>query len=121
MSAIFIIVTALKITVCLTAAWTILYWHFATNGSWRKWSAGRSLMGLLAIICVGYAWRVVNRVTPDYALEDPLLGMLYIFISVALIRIARTIRKEVAVGKAKAAHPANGATTTPEEIHHDKP
>lgn len=124
MSVIFIIVTALKITVSLTAGWTIVYWHIRTKGAWRKWPAGRSLMSLLAIICIGYAWRVVNRLTPDYALEEPLLGVLYIFFSVSLIRIARTIRKELAAGKAEEnveAHPDHtGAipvvlATNPEE------
>lgn len=130
MSAMFIIVTALKITVSLTAAWTILFWHFSTKGSWRQWPAGRSLMSLLAIICIGYAWRVVNRLTPDYALEEPLLGLLYIFFSISLIRIARTIRKELAVGKSETTvHPHGSNTgviavvvaTTPEEKPDAKP
>lgn len=111
MSLLFITVTALKFTVSLTAAWTIIYWHIATKGAWRQWPAGRSLMSLLAIICIGYAWRIVNRLTPDYALEEPLLGMLYVCFSISLIRIARTIRRELAAGKTKA--------NNPEEHHHD--
>lgn len=111
MSIMFIIVTALKITVSLTAAWTILFWHTATKGSWRQWPAGRSLMALLAIICIGYAWRVVNRLVPDYALEEPLLGLLYIGFSISLIRIARTIRKELAVGKSDTAVAPEGPST----------
>lgn len=118
MSTLFIVVTALKITVALTAAWTIFYWHISTKGAWRKWPAGRSLMSLLAIICIGYCWRVVNRLVPDYALEEPLLGMLYICFSIALIRISRTIRKELAAAKTIAnagAHPAGAGATNTEE------
>lgn len=130
MSAMFIIVTTLKVTVSLTAVWTILFWHFSTKGSWRQWPAGRSLMSLLAIIFIGYAWRVVNRMVPDYALEEPLLGLLYIFFSISLIRIARTIRKELAAGKSETTvHPhdhntgiiAVVAATTPEEKPDAKP
>lgn len=130
MSTLFIIVTALKITVSLTAAWTILYWHITTKGTWRQWPAGRSLMALLTIICIGYAWRVVNRLTPDYALEEPLLGVLYVCFSIALIKIARTIRKELAAAKvgpaAQAGDPNTDpvalvvATTTTEESPDDK-
>lgn len=101
MSTLFIIITILKAMVSATGLAVIIYWHVATRGTWRAWPAGRSLMALLAIVVIGYAWRVVNRLVPDYALEEPLLGLLYISFTLALIAIGVTIRRELNRGRAR--------------------
>jgi hypothetical protein len=98
--------------VTLAASWVIIYWHFATKGTWREWPAGRSLMGLLAIIAVGFGFGVVNRILP-MPLGKTIVGVgLYALFVSAIIFIGLTIRKELRVGRAKEHHPANPNTGT---------
>ena len=131
MNDLYMAITILKLTASAFAFVVILYWHLSTKGTWKDWPAGRSLMALLAIIAVGYAWRGVNRLVGDYPLEEPLLLVLYCAIVLALAQIGLTIRRELRAGRARvitSESPADNtgpvaiilATTTTEEPN-DKP
>lgn len=108
----------------LTAGTVIFYWNHATGGrlrprkghwcpvgTWREWPAGRSLMGLLGIITVGFAYGVLNRFLGQYPAKFAVAVALYALFIGAIIFIGFTIRKELRVGAAKAAHPANPPVT----------
>lgn len=85
------------------ATWVIIYWHIATKGTWRQWPAGRSLMGLLTIISVGFGYGVVNRFVGSWPGRPVVSILLYTLFVAAIIVIGLTIRKEMRTGKAKAA------------------
>lgn len=85
----------------LVAGTVCIYWHVATKGTWRQWPAGRSLMGLLAIITVGFGYGVVNRFLGPYAAKYAVAVGLYALFVGALVFIGLTIRKEMRSGKAK--------------------
>lgn len=91
----------------ITAGTVVAYWHRATRGTWRQWPAGRSLMGLLGIITVGFAYGVVNRFLGNYPAKFAVAVLLYALFIGAIIFIGLTIRKETILGKAKANHPAS--------------
>jgi hypothetical protein len=92
---------------CLSASWVIIYWHLATGGTWREWPAGRSLMGLLGIIAVGFGFGMVNRIIP-FPLGKTFVGVgLYALFVGSIIFIGLTIRRELRVGRSKAQHPAS--------------
>jgi hypothetical protein len=77
----------------------IIYWHVATKGTWRKWPAGRSLMGLLGIIAVGFGYGVMNQLIGPYPAKAYISFFLYLAFIGALILIGFTIRKELATGR----------------------
>lgn len=95
----------------LTAGTVVIYWHRATRGTWREWPAGRSLMGLLLIITVGFGYGVVNRFLGQYPARYGIAVALYVLFIGAIIFIGWTIRKELRRGEAKAAHPASAPAT----------
>lgn len=95
-----IIIATLLFIISGTAASVVLYWHITTKGSWKRWPAGRSLMALLIIICIGHGWGAVNRLA-DYPLKQTILMGLYAVFALALVRIGITIHKEMATGRAK--------------------
>jgi hypothetical protein len=98
--------------VTLAASWVIVYWHLATKGTWREWPAGRSLMGLLGIIAVGFGFGVVNRIIP-MPLGKTIVGVgLYALFVGSIIFIGLTIRKELSIGRSKEHHPAHPDTGT---------
>jgi uncharacterized BrkB/YihY/UPF0761 family membrane protein len=104
----------LTLLTSLVAFWVIIYWHFTTKGTWREWPAGRSLMGLLAIIAFGFGYGVVNQVfgSGGYPAK-PYIGLvLYLVFVSAIIFIGITIRKEMIRGKAKAKHPTSHVPPT---------
>lgn len=87
--------------VSVTATWVIVYWHIATKGTWRGWPAGRSLMGLLGIISVGFGFGTINRFI-EIPLGKTFVGvLLYALFEAAIIFIGLTIRKEMRRGKKK--------------------
>lgn len=100
--------------ISLTAFIVIFYWHGATSGTWKKWPAGRSLMGLLGIIAVGFAYGVVNAlIGPDgYPGKGIISFGLYLIFVGAIIFIGTTIRKEILRGRAKEHHPSHPQTGT---------
>lgn len=85
--------------IAAVAAWVIIYWHIATMGTWRQWPAGRSLMGLLSIIAVGFGYGVVNRFLGDYPARPVVSIVLYALFVGAIVVIGLTIRKEMRTGK----------------------
>lgn len=92
--------------ISITATVVVIYWHVATGGTWRQWPAGRSLMGLLGIIAVGFGFGVVNRFLGAYPAKYAVAVLLYALFVGAIIFIGLTIRKETIRGKAKANHPS---------------
>lgn len=102
--------------IALVAAAVVVYWHLATRGTWRHWPAGRSLMGLLAIITVGFGFGVINRFLGDYPAKFPLATALYAAFLGALIFIGSTIRAEMRAGKARANAKKNHPSTAPVTI-----
>jgi hypothetical protein len=77
----------------------IWYWHKETKGTWKKWPAGRSLMGLLAIIGVAFGYGIINQLLGQYPAR-PFLGfVLYAAFVAALLVIRFTIRKELIAGR----------------------
>lgn len=105
-----LIVTALLLSIFFISTTVILYWHISTRGTWRQWPAGRSLMGLLAIIAAGFGMGGVNRLLGDYAAKQPILAAVYAAFAVALIIIGFTIHKELALGRARILAKAPAAT-----------
>jgi hypothetical protein len=97
-----IISAALLGIISVVAGWVIIYWHIATKGTWRAWPAGRSLMGLLGIIAVGFSYGVLNRFLGQWPGRAVVSILLYALFVGAIIFIGLTIRKEMRTGKAKA-------------------
>jgi small-conductance mechanosensitive channel len=87
--------------ISLVAGWVAVYWHVATKGTWRQWPAGRSLMGLLAIITVGFGFGVVNRFLGQYPARSAVGIILYTLFVGAIIIIGLTVRAEMRAGKRK--------------------
>lgn len=88
--------------ISLTAGGVVLYWHLATRGTWRRWPAGRSLMGLLSIISIGFGFGAMNRHLGNYPAKFALAAVLYSLFWLALLFIGTTIRAEMRAGKARA-------------------
>jgi ABC-type Fe3+ transport system permease subunit len=86
------------------ATWVIVYWHITTKGTWREWPAGRSLMGLLAIISIGFGYGVLNRFLGDWAGRAVFSIILYALFVGAIVFIGYTIRKEMRRGKKRTAN-----------------
>lgn len=86
-----------------TAIAVMAYWWAVTHGSWMHWPAGRSLMGLLAIIAVITAWAGLNTfVLPaHYELKIFSYFALYAVFEVALVLIGITIHREMRRGAAR--------------------
>lgn len=102
--------------IALVAGLVVVYWHIATKGTWRHWPAGRSLMGLLGIITVGFGFGIVNRHLGDYPAKFPIATALYAAFLGALIFIGATIRAEMRAGKARARAKSAHPTTAPVTI-----
>ena len=97
-----IISAALLGIISVVAGWVAIYWHVATKGTWRDWPAGRSLMGLLAIITIGFGYGVVNRfLGPNWPLRPVVSILLYALFVGAIIVIGLTVRSEMRAGKRK--------------------
>lgn len=92
----------------LSAFIVIAYWWATTKGTWAKVPAGRSLMGLLAIIAIGFGYGTINVLIGRVGYPaKPYIGLaLYALFIGSIIVIGFTIRKEMMIGRAKAAHPA---------------
>lgn len=99
--------------ISLTAFIVIGYWHLATRGTWRQWPAGRSLMGLLGIIAVGFGYGVINAlIGPDGWPGKSVVGFALYFVFVgAIIFIGTTIRKEILRGRSVEHHPSSHPKT----------
>ena len=95
----------------LTAGTVVVYWHFATKGTWRQWPAGRSLMGLLGIITVGFSYGVVNRFLGAYPAKFAVAVALYALFIGAIIFIGWTIRREMKRGQSMDQHPSSHPPT----------
>lgn len=95
----------------LVAGTVVIYWHTATRGTWRQWPAGRSLMGLLGIITVGFAYGVLNRFLGQYPARFAIAVALYALFIGAIIFIGLTIRKELRRGQSIQHHPSNQPNT----------
>jgi hypothetical protein len=96
-----IISAALLGVISIVAGWVAVYWHLATKGTWRQWPAGRSLMGLLAIIAVGFGFGVVNRFMGMYPGRSVVGIVLYALFVAAIVVIGLTVRSEMRAGKKK--------------------
>lgn len=93
--------------VAFSAGTVCAYWHLATRGTWRDWPAGRSLMGLLGIITVGFGYGVVNRFLGAYPSKYAVAVLLYALFIGAIWVIGFTIRHELRRGHTKTQHPSN--------------
>jgi hypothetical protein len=93
------ITTILLGVIAVVATWVIIYWHLATKGTWRDWPAGRSLMGLLGIIAVGFGWGFLSRIVGDYPGRNVIAVLMYLTFISALVYIGITIRQEMRYGK----------------------
>lgn len=82
----------------------IIYWWRATRGTWKDYPAGRSLMGLLGIIAVGFGWGVMSRLVGDYPGRGVLAVVMYVTFISALVYIGITIRQEMRYGKQRLNH-----------------
>lgn len=89
--------------ISLVASTVIIYWHRQTKGTWRDWPAGRSLMGLLGIIAVGFGYAVVNRFLGAWPGRGAASIILYALFVWAIIFVGLTVRKEMRLGKGKTA------------------
>lgn len=96
-----LISTALLGIIGVAASAVIIYWHVATRGTWREWPAGRSLMGLLAIIALGFLFGLMNRLIPFPLGRSVVAVVLYGAFVWAIIFVGLTIRKEMRAGKAR--------------------
>lgn len=99
--------------ISLAAFTVIFYWHGATRGTWKHWPAGRSLMGLLGIIAVGFGYGVINAlIGPDGYAAKPFIGFSLYFVFIgAIIFIGITIRKEILRGRSIQHHPSSHPNT----------
>jgi hypothetical protein len=77
----------------------IIYWWRATRGTWKDYPAGRSLMGLLGIIAVGFGWGFLSRIVGDYPGRNVIAVLMYLTFISALVYIGITIRREMRYGK----------------------
>jgi hypothetical protein len=77
----------------------IIYWWRATRGTWKDYPAGRSLMGLLGIIAVGFGWGFLSRIVGDYPGRNVIAVLMYLTFISALVYIGITIRQEMRYGK----------------------
>jgi hypothetical protein len=93
------ITTVLLGIIAAVATWVITYWHISTKGTWKEWPAGRSLMGLLGIISVGFGYGVFNRILGPWPGQPVTSIVLYALFVWAIIWIGLTIRKEMRFGK----------------------
>lgn len=102
-----IINTLLLGAASLAAFVVIAYWWTTTRGTWAKWPAGRSLMGLLGIIAVGFGYGTINGLIGAVGYPaKPYIGFaLYLFFIGSILLIGATIRKEMILGRAKANPP----------------
>ena len=96
-----IISAALLGVISVVAGWVAIYWHVSTRGTWKEWPAGQSLMGLLAIITVGFGFGVFNRLMGQYPGRAILGLILYALFVGAIIWIGLTVRREMRNGKAR--------------------
>lgn len=101
--------------VAFSSGTVIAYWWWKTRGTWRFYPAGRSLMGLLSIIFIGFGFGVVNRVLGDYPAKMAIAAVLYLLFVTAIVTIGFTIRSEMRLGKRRLKkHPAHtGPLTVP--------
>lgn len=92
----------------------IAYWWVATKGTWRQWPAGRSLMGLLGIIAVGFGFGVINALigVQGYPAKPYIGFALYVVFVGSIIFIGFTIRREMSRGRSIEHHPASAHPTT---------
>jgi hypothetical protein len=108
----------------LSSGTVIAYWWWATRGTWVRYPAGRSLMGLLSIIFVGFGYGVTNRIFGDYPGRPIVAFVMYVLFVAAIIAIGFTIRAEMRAGKRhlKKKHPLHtGPLTVPvAEINEEK-
>lgn len=85
--------------VCLEALGIMIYWWVKTRGSWMEWRAGRSLMGLLAIIVFVTGNAVINLFfVDDYLGKRWVYASLYAVMILALAGIWFAIRYELRTG-----------------------
>lgn len=102
-------VTAFLVGLTSAVSFTVIgYWHFATRGTWMKYSAGRSLMGLLGIIAVGFGYGFVNQFLGQYPARTFIGFFLYAAFIGAIIVIGFTIRKELIAGRKARRQPPTG-------------
>jgi hypothetical protein len=93
------ITTILLGIISAVATWVIAYWHITTKGTWKEWPAGRSLMGMLGIISVGFGYGVINRFLGEWPGRAAFSMVLYALFVWAIVWIGLTIRKEMRFGK----------------------
>lgn len=86
-----------------TAIAVMAYWWVTTRGSWMQWPAGRSLMGLLAIIAVIACWAGLNTMILPPRYDGKIISYmaLYAILEVSLIIIGSTIHREMTRGRAR--------------------
>jgi hypothetical protein len=98
-----------------TAIAVMAYWWAATKGSWMDWPAGRSLMGLLAIIAVISGWAGLNTIVLPPRYDGKIISyfVLYGLLETALVIIGVTIRREMKRGAERARKKQEKPSTGP--------
>ena len=107
----------------LVAATTVMVmasWWISTGGAWMRWPAGRSLMGLLAIIALITVNATLSvALGPAYPAKPLVYTVMYLLLWAAVLVIGATIMRvqRAANEKRKTTAPAEPGPTKKEESH----
>lgn len=82
---------ALVTLIFLETVAVMVMWERLTGGGWRRWPAGRSLMGLLACIAGITGLAATALWIPGRQSDSLLFSFAYLSLVIALFHVGRTI------------------------------
>ena len=77
--------------ICVETITVMVMWHLKTGGGWKDWGAGRSLMGLLAVIFGITFLAVIAWAMPGMEIRRAVFSLGYVALIAAIFSIGRNI------------------------------
>lgn len=79
---------------CLSTMGVMIGWHCLGRGAWRRWAAGVTLMGLLAVIAAITALATASSFFPAFPGRATVYIALYVLLILSIWAIGWTIFRE---------------------------